>query len=345
MCLLGFGMSGLAEILPTHTRALFQEAVVRAAKLLRAGQVVALPTETVYGLAANALDPGAVARIFEIKGRPANNPVIVHVSDLAMARSCTREWPILASKLAAAFWPGPLTLVLPRSELIPAIVAAGGTTVGVRWPAHPFMRAVIELCRFPLAAPSANPSTEISPTTAEHVQKTLGSKIPLVVDGGQSQVGIESTVLDLSVQPPRVLRPGMIHVESLLAVTGALGSPSAADGTELKSPGLLPKHYSPKAKLLLWGWDDEKELRQKLATLNQDTSAVHVISHTNIPLGPGFGSVNVIPHDPEAFARAIYAELHRCDDQGAKFILVEAVPDTPAWHGIADRLKRAVHDP
>jgi L-threonylcarbamoyladenylate synthase len=335
------GQSGLAEVLSTHTRALFQQAVVRAAELLRAGQVVALPTETVYGLAANALDPGAVARIFEIKGRPAYNPVIVHVSDLTMARSCVREWPRLAGDLAAAFWPGPLTMVLPRSELIPAIVAAGGPTVGVRWPAHPFMRAVIELCGFPVAAPSANLSNEISPTAAEHVRKTLGAKIGLVVDGGQSQVGIESTVLDLTVQPPRILRPGMIHLESLLAVTRDLGWPGAADGAQLKSPGLLPKHYSPKAKLWLWGWTDERELRQKLETRNQDPSTVHVISHTNVPLGPGFGSVSVIPHDPEAFARAIYAELHRCDDQGARLIVVEAVPDTPAWHAITDRLKRA----
>jgi L-threonylcarbamoyladenylate synthase len=137
----------------------------------------------------------------------------------------------------------------------------------------------------------------------------------------------------------------MIHIESLRAVTGDFGWASATDGANPKSPGLLPKHYSPKATLLLWGWNDERELRQKLATLNQDASAVHVISHTNIPLGPGFGSVSVIPHDPEAFARAIYAELHRCDDQQAKVILVEAVPDTPAWHAITDRLKRAATPP
>ena len=209
-----------AEILPTHTAALFAAAVRRAAEALRAGEVVALPTETVYGLAANALDAAAVEKIFQIKGRPALNPVIVHVAGLEMARRCVGEWPAAAERLAASFWPGPLTLVLPRAREIPGIVTAGGTTVGVRWPGHPFIQAVIRECGFPLAAPSANPSNQISPTNAEHVRKALGGKIGLIVDGGQSQVGIESTVLDVTVSPPRVLRPGMIHEESLRAALG-----------------------------------------------------------------------------------------------------------------------------
>jgi L-threonylcarbamoyladenylate synthase len=176
-----------AEVLSTHTAALFQVAVKRAAELLRAGEVVALPTETVYGLAANALDARAVARIFEIKGRPANNPIIVHVASLEMARRCVANWPAAAEKLARAFWPGPLTLVLPRANEIPDIVTASGQTVGVRWPSHPFIQAVIRECGFPLAAPSANPSNQISPTNADHVSKGLGGKIPLIVDGGQSR--------------------------------------------------------------------------------------------------------------------------------------------------------------
>ena len=188
-----------AEILSTHTPELFQAAVRRAAELLRAGEVVALPTETVYGLAANALDEKAVAKIFQIKGRPANNPIIVHVASVEMAKRCVTNWPANADKLAKAFWPGPLTLVLPRAKEIPDIVTAGGATVGVRWPSHPFIQAVIRECGFPLAAPSANLSSRISPTNAEHVRKQLGGKIPLIVDGGQSQVGIESTVLDLTV--------------------------------------------------------------------------------------------------------------------------------------------------
>ncbi len=216
------------EILSTHTPELFQKAVLRAAELLRAGEVVALPTETVYGLAANALDEKAVAKIFQIKGRPANNPIIVHVAGNEMAKRCVKNWPALADKLSKAFWPGPLTLVLPRAEIIPEIVTAGGETVGIRWPGHPFIQAVIRECDFPLAAPSANLSGQISPTNAEHVRAQLGGKIPLIVDGGQSQVGIESTVLDLTVSPPRILRPGMIHAESLAAVCGEVASRQVA---------------------------------------------------------------------------------------------------------------------
>ena len=192
----------------------------RAARLLRAGEVVALPTETVYGLAANALDETAVAKIFQIKGRPANNPIIVHVVGAEMAGRCVRAWPAAAEQLARAFWPGPLTLVLPRAKEIPDLVTAGGPTVGVRWPGHPFIQAVIRECGFPLAAPSANLSSRVSPTNAGHVRQQLGDKISLIVDGGQSQIGIESTVLDLTASPPRVLRPGMIHDESLAAVCG-----------------------------------------------------------------------------------------------------------------------------
>ena len=333
-------MSKQAEILSTHTAGLFQGAVRRAAELLRAGEVVALPTETVYGLASNALDPRAVARIYEIKGRPARNPIIVHVASLEMARFCAREWPERADRLAGAFWPGPLTMVLPRSAGIPDAVTAGGETVGIRWPSHPFIQAVIRECGFPLAAPSANLSNQVSATNAEHVWKTLGHRIRLIVDGGQAQVGIESTVLDLSIDPPRLLRPGMIHVESLLAVTGGLQT-SGAEEPHLKSPGLLRKHYSPKARLIVWSWQDEGELSQKLAAAGCAAETVAVIAHSCIPLAGRFGSVRVIPHDPEAFARALYAELHRCDEAGARCIVVEELPDGPEWLAIEDRLRRA----
>ncbi|HKQ39292.1 MAG TPA: L-threonylcarbamoyladenylate synthase [Verrucomicrobiae bacterium] len=306
------------------------ENLARAAELLRQGEVVGLPTETVYGLAANALNPEAVARVYELKGRPAFNPIIVHVCSVEMARECVHEWPALAQKLADVFWPGPLTLVLPRSEEIPDIVTAGGTTVGIRWPRHPLMQEVIRLCGFPLAAPSANRSTEISPTNAEHVRKSFGNRIPLIVDGGQSQIGIESTVLDLSVSPSRILRPGMIHAESIVAVTGEL----AADGAgaeRLKSPGLLPKHYSPKATLAIRQWQDATEMETQ-------PEEVRIIAHSKIPK---HGNVTIMPHDPEAYGRALYAELHRCDEAGVRLIIVEAVPDTAEWSAIRDRLSRA----
>jgi L-threonylcarbamoyladenylate synthase len=373
------------KVLPTHTSALFNAAVAQATVRLGAGELVALPTETVYGLAANALDPRAVATLYETKGRPAHNPIIVHIVGLDMARRCVANWPPEAHLLAHAFWPGPLTLVLPRAKAVPEIVAAGGLTVGVRWPSHPLIQAVIRACGFPLAAPSANLSARISPTNAAHVLKALGGRIPLIVDGGQCQVGIESTVVDLTARPLRVLRPGMIHEESLRAVVEEFGVRSSefearssefgvrssefghrssvighwpsrtgdrgpgtgredqrrADGPPLRSPGLLQRHYAPRAKLVVLEWHGDAWLNAQLSTLNAQRSTTHVIAHTQIPSGDCAGQVSVIPHDPEAFARAIYAELHRCDEAGARLIVVEAPPDRPEWRAIADRLRRA----
>ena len=331
-----------AAILSTHTPALFAAAVKRAAGLLRAGEVVALPTETVYGLAANALDGKAVAKIFQIKGRPANNPVIVHVAGVEMAGCCVTVWPRRADQLARAFWPGPLTLVLPKAKVIPKVITAGGSTVAVRWPAHPFIQAVIRECGFPLAAPSANLSSRVSPTNAGHVRRQLGGKIPLIVDGGQSEVGIESTVLDLTVSPPRILRPGMIQAESLAAVIGNMQHATCnVQHSKLRSPGLLRKHYAPRAKLLVLAWADEADLKSQLAARRVPRVACRVIAHTCIPAAGDFAGVSVMPHDAEAFARAIYAELHRCDAARAKWIVVEKPPPTPEWTGIADRLRRA----
>lgn len=329
------------RVLPTHTPELFQAAVTEAAALLRRGELVALPTETVYGLAANALDAVAVERIYRVKGRPPQNPIIVHVADDAMARRCVHAWPETADRLARAFWPGPLTLVLPRSPQVPDAVTAGGPTVGVRWPSHPLIQAVIRACGFPLAAPSANLATRVSPTQAAHVVRALRDRIPLVVDGGPSQVGIESTVLDLSMSVPRVLRPGMIHRESLRSVLGDLGEGQVGDSATLRSPGQLAKHYAPAARLLVLRWRDDAELTAQLQNLDVQRRAVHVLAHTVIPSGPDLGGVSVIPHDAEAFARALYAELHRCDAAGAQTIVVEAVPETPPWAAVVDRLRRA----
>jgi len=303
---------------------------------------VALPTETVYGLAANALNIAAVEKIFRIKGRPAHNPVIVHVASLEMAKRCVAAFPAPAEGLARAFWPGPLTLVLPRGDAIPEIVTAGGQTVGVRWPSHPLIQAVICECDFPLAAPSANLSNQVSPTNAAHVRKQLDGKIAAIVDGGQASVGIESSVLDLTVSPPMILRPGMIHRESLTAAGFPVANAGAMDesGT-IKSPGQLKKHYAPRAKLLILKWHDDADLRLKIQSSNLRIENCHVIAHARIPSPDLFARVCVIPHDAEAFARAIYAELHHCDDAGAETIVVEAPPDAPEWTGISDRLRRA----
>jgi L-threonylcarbamoyladenylate synthase len=333
------------RIWPTHTPALFAAAVQRAGELLRAGEVVALPTETVYGLAADARNERAVARIFELKGRPAHNPIIVHVSGVEMARRCAAEWPEAADRLAAAFWPGPLTLVVPRASALPGIVTAGGPTVGLRSSAHPLMHAVIRECGFPLAAPSANRANQLSPTTALHVESAFGAQLPLIVDGGACQVGIESTVVDLTVSPWRVLRPGMIHGGALRA---ALGSgpvdeiaPQPGPDDVLRSPGQLKTHYAPRAKLLVRTWRDEADLKAQVAALEGRVGGCFVLAHTVIPSGSEWGGISVIPHDPEAYARALYGELHRCDAAGAEWIVVETVPDEPEWHGIADRLRRA----
>jgi L-threonylcarbamoyladenylate synthase len=330
------------EVLPAHTPELFEKSVRRAADLLRAGEVVALPTETVYGLAANALDPAAAEKIFHIKGRPAHNPVIVHVASLAMAKDCVSAFPALAARLAHAFWPGPLTLVLPSAHIIPKIVTAGGQTVGVRWPSHPLIQAVIRECRFPLAAPSANLSNQVSPTNAAHVRKQLEGKIAAIVDGGQASVGIESTVLDLTVSPPAILRPGMIHRQSLAAAGFPVANAGAIEEMRtLKSPGQFKKHYAPKATVLVLSWRDDSELKSKIQSAGFKINHCHVIAHARIPSPDPFARVCVIPHDAEAFARAIYGELHQCDDSGAEVIIIEAPPDAPDWMGIADRLRRA----
>jgi len=204
---------------------------------------------------------------------------------------------------------------------------------------------VFNLANHPqLAAPSANLSNQISPTNAEHVRAQLDGKIPLVVDGGQSQVGIESTVLDLTAGPPQILRPGMIHLASLRAVAGdvrGLPEKNPSSAAALRSPGLLAKHYAPKAKLLVAHWQDEAELKWHIAQCKFSIAAVHIIAHTRIPTSFGAANVSVIPHDAEAFARALYAELHRCDAVGAQLIVVEAPPALPEWTGIADRLRRA----
>lgn len=347
-----------AKILPANNAAEFAVAVSEAAALLRQGELVALPTETVYGLAANALAAEAVNRIYEVKGRPAHNPIIVHVAGLEMARACVSEWPPLAEALAREFWPGPLTLVLPRSGLIPDVVTAGGNTVGIRWPSHPLMQAVIRECGFPLAAPSANPANRVSPTNANHVLNSLGDRIGLILDGGQSQVGIESTVVDLTTSPARILRPGMITecalqlvIDQANAQARATGSAEAAVANPprdqaapakvLRSPGQLPRHYSPTGKLEMRSWKNEADLVGQLNRAGIPTAKVHVIAHSEIPIQGDWGRVSVIPHDAEAFARAIYAELHQCDAEGAEWIVVENLPSGTEWQAISDRLRRA----
>ncbi len=236
--------------------------IEHAARLLRAGKLVAFPTETVYGLGANALDEAAVTRIFEAKGRPMTSPVIVHVSSVAMARSVVADWPDMAELLARRFWPGPLTLVLPKQAVVPALVTAGLNTVGVRMPAHPVALALIEAAQVPVAAPSANRFSQISPTTAQHVRDGLGEAIDYVLDGGPCPVGIESTVLSLVGSVPVLLRPGGVSRSQLEAVIGKIEQSDAVINKSHPSPGMHPRHYSPQTKLLLVRKGDVPAARQ-----------------------------------------------------------------------------------
>ncbi len=345
-------MSRKSEVITITTPGKFQRAVEKAAALLRAGEIVALPTETVYGLAANALDPQAVARIFEAKGRPAHNPVIVHVADVAMARECAGEWPVLAARLADEFWPGPLTLVVERADEVPDVVTAGGETVGLRRPRHDFFEAVIRECGFPLAAPSANVSNQLSPTTAAHVAEQMTDRVPLIVDGGACDVGIESTVVDATGNRPVVLRPGMIGEGELLRVwereSAGVGrmeeekkDEDASNPAPLRSPGQLSRHYAPKAKLIVLKWTNEAELADRLKELQVDPADACLVTFGSKATVGGWKEIIRLPSAPAAAARALYASLHEADRVGGSWIVAEALPPGPEWRALGDRLKRA----
>ncbi len=311
--------------------------IAEAVALLQAGQPVAFPTETVYGLGANALNPAAVARIYAAKGRPAYNPMIVHVADVTAARALARAWPASADRLAARWWPGPLTIVVPRVDQVPDIVTAGMPTVALRVPAHPVARALLAAARMPLAAPSANRSGEVSPTHATHVARSLAGRIPLVLDGGATNVGIESTVVDLSGSHPVLLRPGVISRADLEAELGPVDDPEPAGGpaSARPSPGMLDRHYAPRAPLHLLG---PGEPRPRAAAGGR----VGALLLGDAPAGAAHVWVRV-PADPDGCARELYQALHQLDDLGVTTIVVTAPPDTPAWAAIRDRLGRAAH--
>ncbi len=241
------------------------EGFARAAQILRSGGLVGIPTETVYGLAANALDGAAAAKIFAAKGRPADNPLIVHISKFEQIYDLVTEVPDSAKKLAKAFWPGPMTMILPKAPCIPNEVSAGLPTVAIRFPSHPAAQRIITESGLPLAAPSANTSGRPSPTTAQHVLHDLSGKIDAVLDGGPCGVGVESTVITLATNPPRLLRPGGITLEQLRAVLGTVEMDDAVlhplkEGVRAVSPGMKYKHYSPKANVIILKGKDRKSV-------------------------------------------------------------------------------------
>lgn len=325
-------------------------AVTEAANVLRRGGLVVIPTETVYGLGARALDEHAVARVFAAKGRPAHHPLIAHVGGEAQAVELASSWPAQAAVCARAFWPGPLTLIVERRADFPAAVAGGSRSIAVRAPSHAVARAVIAALGEPVAAPSANRYQGLSPTRAEHAVKQLGDAVDLVLDAGPCDEGIESTVLDVRCEPPRVLRPGAVGLAALRAVLpDVVALVERMEGAAARaSPGMDVRHYAPRARLLLA--EPGVEVSRIAYGLASEGARVGVVLREGTedgaisggPRGQGQGLlVRRMPQEPAQYARALYATLHDLDDAGVDVVVVQAVPAGEAWWAVADRLARA----
>jgi L-threonylcarbamoyladenylate synthase len=314
----------------------------RAVEILRRGGVVAFATETVYGLGADARNSDAVRRIFAAKGRPASNPLIVHVSGVAMAKRYAARWPHAARVLAQSLWPGPLTLVLPKTKDIVDEVTAGLDTVALRMPDHPLALELIRRFDGPIAAPSANRSTRVSPTTAEHVRQELGDAVDMILDGGPCTVGIESTVLDLSGERSIILRPGGVSRERIERLIGAVevqkppatevASPQGArEEQAAKSPGMQEVHYAPRTPAYRF---------ERGAEAAREADAIVIVRGEDEQVHRS-GERIIMPRDVEGYARQLYAVLREADAAGKQAILVEIPPDEPQWLAVRDRLMRA----
>jgi L-threonylcarbamoyladenylate synthase len=311
------------------------ENIAKAAGIIRSGGLVAFTTETVYGLGANALDTGAVASIFAAKGRPSSNPVIAHVAspDDAELLAAVDD---RARRVMLAFWPGPVTLVLPRRPIVPDIVTAGGPTVALRMPRHPVALALIRAAGVPVAAPSANRSESLSPTRAQHVAESLGDAVAMILDGGLTGVGLESAVLDMTAVPARVLRPGMADIQAIGDLLGeriVTGMDIAADGPA-RSPGQMPRHYAPRTPLRI-----VSEIEQAVRSAE---GPVALLVLGRVPRGlTNIAASIALPADADAYAAGLYDALHTLDAASAAGIVVQAPPEGPAWDAIWDRLRRA----
>ena len=336
------------------------EKIGRAAEVLRAGGLVAFPTETVYGLGANALDHAAIAKIFAAKGRPSTNPLIVHVADAAAISVLVTEWTEIAQLLAERFMPGPLTLVLPRRDIVPDIVTGGGATVAVRVPAHPIAQALLRAAGIPIAAPSANRSMQLSPTRAEHVLHDLNGRIDLILDGGLTMGGLESTVLDLTTSPPTLLRPGLISPAAIESVIGPIRRDSEEARTlsdrisdaPLHSPGMMERHYAPRAPLEIVTGSAGKRLHQLLAAGDRigwltfmEPENVDVVCIALLEDGHALAALTpvIMPQLAAGYAARLYDVLHDLDSAGVTRIVVELPPDSEDWLAVHDRLHRASH--
>ncbi|HEY0063990.1 MAG TPA: L-threonylcarbamoyladenylate synthase [Telluria sp.] len=318
-------------------------AIARAARLLEQGALVALPTETVYGLGADAENPAAVARIYAAKGRPQDHPVIVHLAPGADLDHWAADIPAEAQQLAEAFWPGPLTMILKRAAHIPDAVSGGQDTVGLRCPAHPVAIALLQAFKGGkggIAAPSANKFGNVSPTTAQHVHDEFDAdgSVAAVLEGGQSEVGIESTIVDLSrlaTHGPVLLRPGQISAEAIAAVIDQL--PAAPDAAAPRASGTLESHYAPHTPVAM---QDSAHLAETLAAMAAAGRRIALVHYSAFP---ATHAEVLLPASPDGFAHALYAALRAMDTSGAELILVEAPPQDDAWLGVNDRLRRAAH--
>ncbi|RMG51791.1 MAG: threonylcarbamoyl-AMP synthase [Acidobacteria bacterium] len=313
------------------------EAIARGAKIIRSGGLVAFPTETVYGLGADAFNALAVARVFEVKNRPQFDPLIVHVADKKMVDELCTAVNDRARKLIDRFWPGPLTLVLPKRAAVPDIVTAGLPTVAVRMPAHPVALRLIEQSRTPIAAPSANPFGYLSPTSAEHVAEYLGDKVDLILDGGPCPIGVESTVLDVTQPEATVLRPGGLPVEEIERVIGEVRV-ITGDVDEPQSPGQLPRHYSPRTPIRI--------LKAEEPTIEPGKNIGLLAFRKPDRIGP-FTRVEVLSEkgDLREAAARFFSCLHRLDKAGLDIIYVEPVPEVGLGRAIMNRLMKAAGRP
>jgi L-threonylcarbamoyladenylate synthase len=311
--------------------------VTGAAALLRAGEWVAFPTETVYGLGADAGNPLAIAKIFAAKGRPADHPLIVHLPDASHLERWAVDIPEAVGKLAAAFWPGPLTLILKRHPSVLEAVTGGQDTVGLRIPDHPLALQLLREFEGGIAAPSANRFGRVSPTTAAHVREELGDAVSMVLDGGPCAVGIESTILDLSGSGPRILRPGMLDAAAIGVVLGY----APVFGGESNVPrvsGSLEAHYAPRTPLQLVAAADLAVIARNALAVGQ---RIAVFAHQPLALSHENIVWRSAGDDPAQFAHELYAQLRELDEMGCDLILVAAPPANEAWRAVADRLRRA----
>jgi L-threonylcarbamoyladenylate synthase len=313
------------------------EMISTAVSILRNGGLVAFPTETVYGLGADATNPAAVRRIFSAKQRPATNPLIVHAASAQVARRYAVDWPAVADVLAQRFWPGPLTLVLRKTDAIADEVSAGGPTIGLRVPNHPLALELLAAFDGPVAAPSANRSNQISPTEASHVKAELGDAVDLILDGGLCSVGIESTVLDLSVRQPRILRPGNISQKQIEAVIGPVEmfSGHVDRGTVAASPGQQLRHYSPRTPAFRFQSEQMDTLSARMEMAGGCALTITVMRDVT------GAAVHPMPCDPAEYARDFYRVLRQVDAGGYASIYIEMPPSSEEWNAVRDRICRA----